>query len=137
MGDEEIQRHAARERQLERGLEDRAQVRAEVRVGVLGFDRRAAHLEGQQSRGVRDLLGEIDLEVTDHLAACFAPAAHGREVGVLEQLLAGGEHAVEVAALPFREHGLAVHRCLHTGGRLARNASSPSTGSLAAMRLVT
>jgi hypothetical protein len=109
VADEEVELQAAGEMELERSLEDRAQIRAEVRVGVLRLDLGSPHLHRQESRGVGDLLGEVDLKMPHRLAAALAPAFDGGEREVLHQVAATRDHAVYGFGLPAVEDWRGTH----------------------------
>jgi hypothetical protein len=84
VGYEQVQWQTAAEGQLQRAPQDRAEVRAEVRIGVLRIELSAPHLHREKASGVGDLLGKIDLKVPEHLAARVAPAVDRRIGGVLD-----------------------------------------------------
>jgi hypothetical protein len=52
---------------------------------------------------VREFLGEVDLEVSDHLAAGLSPALDGWVVGVLDQVDASLKRLVEILITPLGE----------------------------------
>jgi hypothetical protein len=73
---------------FKRGLDDRAEIRAKMRIGLGRFNRRAAYFERQHPGGVRDFLGEIHLEMPEDLAAVCAPAFDRRKLRIIHQLAA-------------------------------------------------
>jgi hypothetical protein len=93
MGDEDGEEvEPAAERPLERAAHDRADERRDARVGLpdLELAARAGELDRQHPGRVRDLLREVDLEVTEHLAVgpVGEPAPHRGVVRSLDQLTA-------------------------------------------------
>ena len=103
VGDEQVELDPVAQRKLERGLEDRTQVGAEVRIGQVRLQRGAPHLEGEHAGGVDDLLREVHLEVAGHLASGVAPAAHRVEVRGFDLLPALEQRIVERLVAPFLE----------------------------------
>jgi hypothetical protein len=61
---------------------------------------------------VGDLLGKVDLEVAEDLAARHAPPLDGRIVRILEGIAEGAEHLVQRLTDPRFEDG---HPSIHTG----------------------
>jgi hypothetical protein len=115
MGDEHLHLDLVRQGQFERRLDDRAQVGAEVRLGLHPLDLRAADLQRQHAGRVDDLLREVDLEMPHHLAALLAPTLDGGILRILDQFAAAFEDLVERPAAPAVEH---LDRRVHLGSSL-------------------
>lgn len=104
MRDEDVQREALAERELQRGLQDRAQVRPEASLRLARLDRRAADFYRQHPRCVGDLLREVHLEMADDLPARLSPSPDGGVVGIFDEFSTYFEHMVQRLALPAVEH---------------------------------
>jgi len=103
---EEVQAELVAERELQGGLDDRAEIGSEARLRSRCLQPGAADLDGQEPGGMGELLGEVDLEVAEHLSAVFAPARDGGMVRILDDLLRQREDRIEILALPGIEDRL-------------------------------
>ena len=101
VADEHVEPDAVRERDLQRRLDNGAEVGAEPRLRLGGVDRGAAHLDRQHAGGVREFFREVDLEVAEHLAAVLAPERARRKVAVLRDVAGFAQDPVEGLAAPF------------------------------------
>jgi hypothetical protein len=80
---------------------------------------------------VHDLLGEVDLEVADDLAAGVAPPLHGREVGILNQIPAHPDclfHRHRLVVIQDRRHGHR-HHLFAVSSELSANADRSSSSA--------
>ena len=60
----------------------------------------APELHWEHPRGVRDLLGEVDLKVPEHLAAGLAEARDGREGRIFDEVSAVQKDVLERSLSP-------------------------------------
>src|SRR6185503_11237546 len=109
MSDEHFERDRVTEGEFKRSLENRAEVRAEARICLDRFDGSATNLEWQETGGMDNLFGKVNLEVANHFPASFAPTLHGRESGVFKQLAAFVECVVERSVPPFVKDRFSHH----------------------------
>src|SRR3970282_1888747 len=104
-------------------LDDRAEIRPEPRVGLAGLHLRAADLDGQQPGRVRYLLGKVDLEVADDLAALVAPPPDGRQIRILHGVTGKPQQIVEGQRVPIPQEP-SYHVATALRWRVARSRKS-------------
>jgi hypothetical protein len=71
---------------------------------VTGFQWRASKFQWKRSRGVGDLLWEVNLEMTDHLPTRFPPLSDGWIIYILEQFPALIKDLLEGLVVPGTEY---------------------------------